>query len=223
MKPKKTARANLENKRGIFFQIGFLISLGLVILAFEWESAPRPEKFAGVSLDEYKFEDEVIVTREEKELPKPAPRPMDVLNVINDLDPIGDEILEVDVEIEPAGSVEIYQLPSEPDEEETFFPFQVEEPRFNGGNADAFRVWVMQNLVYPRIAVDNMISGTVQVRFTVSKVGKVKDIVVIREIDPALAREVVRVVSSSPIWVPGKYGTRNVNVVYTMPISFVLR
>ena len=38
MEPKKTDRANLENKRGIFLQIGLIITLALIMAAFEWSS-----------------------------------------------------------------------------------------------------------------------------------------------------------------------------------------
>ena len=51
-------------------------------------------------------------------------------------------------------------------------------------------------------------------------VGKVK---VLRGADPALDREAVRVVSSSPKWVPGKQRDRAVNVTYTFPVVFQLR
>ena len=34
----KTAKANIEDKKSIFFQIGLVISLGLALAAFEWPS-----------------------------------------------------------------------------------------------------------------------------------------------------------------------------------------
>jgi len=41
MKPKKTKRASLENKKDLFIEIGFVIALGLVLLAFEWTTKPE--------------------------------------------------------------------------------------------------------------------------------------------------------------------------------------
>nr|MDA3781011.1 energy transducer TonB [Bacteroidales bacterium] len=38
---KKSAKANLENKKTIFFQIGFIFSLASVLLAFEWTSSEQ--------------------------------------------------------------------------------------------------------------------------------------------------------------------------------------
>jgi periplasmic protein TonB len=39
MESKKTNRANLEIKRGIFLRIGFIIALALTLLAFEWRTS----------------------------------------------------------------------------------------------------------------------------------------------------------------------------------------
>ncbi len=40
MKTKKSEKANLENKKGYFFLFGLMISLGAVLLAFEWKQPP---------------------------------------------------------------------------------------------------------------------------------------------------------------------------------------
>jgi len=39
MEKKKSNRANLENKKGIFLEIGFIISLTLILAAFEWRTS----------------------------------------------------------------------------------------------------------------------------------------------------------------------------------------
>jgi len=38
MKLKKTNQANLEKRKGTFFQLGLVIVLSLVLIAFEWTS-----------------------------------------------------------------------------------------------------------------------------------------------------------------------------------------
>ncbi|HJX71533.1 MAG TPA: energy transducer TonB [Bacteroidales bacterium] len=43
MIPKKVKKADLENKRVIFFRIGLLVSLAIALLAFEW-AAGEPKK-----------------------------------------------------------------------------------------------------------------------------------------------------------------------------------
>jgi protein TonB len=41
MESKKTNRANLEIKKGIFLRIGFIIALALTLLAFEWRTSNK--------------------------------------------------------------------------------------------------------------------------------------------------------------------------------------
>ena len=37
MEVKKSSKANLENKKGIFFEIGLIVALACIFLAFEWK------------------------------------------------------------------------------------------------------------------------------------------------------------------------------------------
>ena len=109
--------------------------------------------------------------------------------------------------------------------EEEAIPFQLveEKPSFNGGDANEFTRWVNAHLVYPEVPKENGVQGKVTLQFTVMKDGSVGKVKVLRGADPALDREAVRVVSSSPKWVPGKQRDRAVNVTYTFPVVFQLR
>jgi protein TonB len=108
-----------------------------------------------------------------------------------------------------------------PVEEEVFFIVE-EMPSFKGGGEDAFREWIAQNLRYPEIAADNGISGRVYVQFAINSKGEVCDAVVVRGVDPALDKEALRVVMSSPKWEPGRQRGRPVKVQFTFPINFIL-
>ena len=81
----------------------------------------------------------------------------------------------------------------------------------------------MKNLNYPAFAAESGISGKVYIEFTVNSRGYVQDIKVVRGVHPSLDQEVLRVVASSPEWKPGIRGIHNVNVRFTIPISFVLQ
>ena len=80
-----------------------------------------------------------------------------------------------------------------------------------------------KNLTYPDIAKENGIQGRVTLQFTVNTDGSVKDVKVLRGVDPSLDKEAVRVVSSSPKWSPGKQRDRAVKVTYTFPVIFQLK
>ena len=118
----------------------------------------------------------------------------------------------------------VFEIEEEEEEEVEPVFFVVEDmPRFNGGDADLFRNYVANNLQYPQIALENGISGKVIVQFTVDTHGDVVDAVVFRGVDPALDKEALRVVRSSPKWTPGKQRGKPVNVRFTYPIIFVLQ
>ena len=50
MEPKKNEKANLENKKSMFLQIGIIIALLACLVAFEWTSGEkRDSAFDGMS------------------------------------------------------------------------------------------------------------------------------------------------------------------------------
>jgi TonB family protein len=97
------------------------------------------------------------------------------------------------------------------------------KPTFNGSDANEFARWVNGNLVYPENAKNGGIQGRLVLQFTICTDGKVRDVKVLRGIDPDLDAEAIRVVSSSPDWKPGSVNGKPVNVSYVFPIVFKLR
>lgn len=95
-------------------------------------------------------------------------------------------------------------------------------PEFPGG-IDGLMQFLSQNIVYPNECAEQEIQGRVLVKFTVFKDGKVGNIEVVNSVHPLLDAEAIRVVSLLPDWKPGKLGNENVNVWYTLPISFKLQ
>lgn len=104
-------------------------------------------------------------------------------------------------------------------------PFQLVEqkPTFNGGDANEFSKWVDSHLIYPEEAKENGVQGRVTLQYTIDVDGSVKNVKVLRGVDPSLDKEAVRVVSSSPKWKPGKSKNQPVPVTYTFPVIFQLR
>src|SRR5690606_13760014 len=83
MEAKKTARADLENKRGLIFNISLVISLSLVIMAFEWKQGePEKQDLTPRTTNTFELTPEVPVT-EIQPPPPPAmvqPRIIEVPN-----------------------------------------------------------------------------------------------------------------------------------------------
>ncbi len=135
----------------------------------------------------------------------------------SDTEPIESEPIAVDQEPDDI------QQDTVPKEHEIFYVVE-EMPTFNDGEpAEEFRIFIAQNLQYPESAARDSISGRVIVQFRVDYEGKVKDPVVVRSVSPALDKEAIRVVSSSPAWKPGKQRGKPVDVLFTFPINFVLQ
>ncbi|MDR1348456.1 MAG: energy transducer TonB [Prevotellaceae bacterium] len=112
-------------------------------------------------------------------------------------------------------------------EDETYLdeniPFAVVEeyPKFMGQDANAFKDWVQERLKYPETG--DCIQGKVILNFVVNKMGNVININVVGKLSPELDAEAVRVVSSSPQWMPAKQKNIPVDFEYTFPISFSLK
>ncbi|MDX9695225.1 MAG: energy transducer TonB [Bacteroidales bacterium] len=227
MEVKKTDKANLENKRGLFLQLGLVIALGVVLLAFEWTSRPADLGDLG-SLGDMNLEEEVIpITRQNTEPPPPPPpaQQTEVINIVQNDVEIDDELELEDTEADEATQVEIVEFTEEEevvDEQEIFLVVE-DMPTFQGQEKDAFRVYIQQNLKYPPIAQENNISGRVYVSFVVDRDGSITNVQVVRGVDPSLDKEAVRVVKSSPKWSPGKQRGRAVRVSFTFPIVFQLQ
>ena len=112
-----------------------------------------------------------------------------------------------------------------PDTTKEIIPFQLVEtkPTFNGSDANAFSLWVNQNLKYPPAAKAAGAQGRVVLAFTIHPDGKVRDVKVLRGANPDLDAEALRVVSSSPDWTPGYVKGEPVKVTYTFPVIFQLK
>ena len=229
MEIKKSEKANLENKKLLFVEIGLVISLAITLFAFEWTST-ETEVAVLEDTQEVVLEEEIIPITQEAPPPPPAAPKIPVLS--DQIDIVDDEIevdddLFMNLEDDASLGVEIMDYVEVEEEvvEEEAIPFQLveEKPSFQGGDANQFSKWVNQRLVYPEIAKENGVQGRVTLQFTVEKDGTVTKVKVLRGVDPSLDKEAVRVVSSSPKWSPGKQRDRAVPVTYTFPVIFQLR
>lgn len=229
MEKKKSERADLQNKKVLFMEIGCIIALALVYYGFEYTS----EEVRTAVLDENtvitEIEDLIPITFETPPPPPAAPK----IPVLSDQIDIVDDDIEIDdnmflkLEDDPGSRVEIMDyievIDEEVEEEEIPFMLVEEKPTFQKGDANDFSKWVNQRLVYPEIAKENGVQGRITLQFTIDKDGSLTKVKVLRGVDPSLDKEAVRVVSMSPKWEPGRQRDRAVPVTYTFPVIFRLR
>lgn len=98
----------------------------------------------------------------------------------------------------------------------------LENPSFPGGDV-ACMAWLRDNIKYPVEAIEKGIEGRVIVRFVVTKNGKITNAEVVSSVDPLLETEALRVIRSMPDWIPGKRNGQNVDLQFTLPITFRLQ
>ncbi len=150
-------------------------------------------------------------------------------------DPVPDEIIKVG-EVAPeqkecmesekpkssAAMPEKNTIASNTNKERQPLPGVVEQaPSFVGGTA-ALIEYIKDNLQYPTECYDKGIQGRVIVGFTVTKEGKLKDVRIVKSVDPLLDKEALRIVKRMPDWIPGKLSGEPVDVKFNLPVIFRL-
>lgn len=229
MEIKKTPKADLENRRTLYTEIGLVVALLVVWGAFSYSTKEKAVASLGEDTQVVEVEDMVPITQETPPPPPEAPKiPVlsDQIDIVEDDIKVEDNFMSL--EDDANLGVEIMDYVEEVKEEvvdEEAIPFQLveEKPSFNGGDANEFSKWVNSKLQYPEIAKENGVQGRVTLQFTVNPDGSVSNVKVLRGVDSSLDKEAVRVVSMSPKWKPGKQRDRAVKVTYTFPVIFQLR
>lgn len=228
MELKKSAKADLENKREIFVQVGLVAALLIVLYAFNISNQVKSVDSLG-DLSAQVIEDEVIpVTRQEEQQPPPPPPPPKVIEVLTIID--DDVQLDEEFEFESTEADKMTIIDAMPviekeeskEEDTEIFVIVEDMPEFPGGEV-ALRRWIANNIKYPVIAAENGIQGRVYVQFVVDRDGSISNAKIARGVDPSLDQEALRVVNSLPKWKAGMQRGKPVRVSYTVPINFQLQ
>ena len=132
------------------------------------------------------------------------------------------EVVVTDAAVSDVSSVDHVENQQSIKKYEEIFDMVEQAPQFPGGTAELMS-WLGKNIRYPVIAQENGIQGRVICQFVVGSDGSVRDIKVMRGVDPSLDKEAVRVIQSMPKWRPGYHEGRAVSVRYTLPITFRLQ
>ena len=230
MKAKKTTKADLNNKRGLFFQIGLTASLLMAIGFFMWSQPVISEQPVDISI--------WTETPDYQPIPLPEPEPVkqeqhiEVQTIIERFN-IHENDRKINTNISWTEGVEdfVFQpmINDGPetviDDSEIIDSFAVsDQPLFMGKDVSAFRAWVMQHVKYPTVAAENGVQGRVTVQFVIDRNGTLTGIEVLAAPDRSLADEAVRILKSAPAeWTAGKQRGRPVAVRFTIPVEFKLQ
>lgn len=226
MEIKKSAKANLDDKKLTFTLIGLVVALFIVWRVFEYRSYDKQEYETFTRTVEV-MDEEMEITKQEQ--PKPqvqAPKPqVTQIQVVEDDTEVEDIDINAEVDQDEVIEEYVYEAPEIEEEEiveEEVFLSVEENPEFPGGNAKLLE-YVQKNLKYPMMARESDIQGKVYVGFVVEKDGSISNVRVLRGIGGGCDEEAVRVVQSLPKFKPGKQRGNPVRVQYTLPIVFKLQ
>jgi len=226
MEEKKSPRANLENKKLMFIQIGLIISLLITWLAFEHKSYDKREIDPSLLNREVAVDEEMVeITKQEEQKPQPVEVPQQSTQIEIVENEVETEDLNINAEVEQNEIIEEYIAPEVVEEEvvETeIFQIVEEMPQFPGGDAKLLE-YVATHIKYPQIARETGIQGRVFVGFVVEPDGSVSNVKILRGIGGGCDEEAVRVIKSLPKWKPGKQRGKAVRVSYQIPVLFKLQ
>ena len=227
MEIKKSPKADLENKKMLFLEIGLVIALAVTGAAFAISTKPEPEPYTPPKQDvrEQEFEMDRTVQQQEQQQPEQQKAKTqvlaDVLTIVSNDTKIEtpDLLFSDDASAFEDFEFEVEEVVEQIVEEEIFVTAE-EMPTFQGGDLSKFRNWVQSNVKYPQIALENGIQGNVVIKFVVEKDGKLSNIQVLQSPDKTLSEAAIAVLQKSPKWKPGKQRNKPVRVTYTLPVSF---
>lgn len=225
MEAKKSPKADLENKRTYFSNLGLIISLLLMIIIFGWKTYDVNQVV--IKQRDIMAGPEIIVdiTKQNKPLPIPVPAAPTSLNLVDndkadvpDLDPIN-------ADDQPDLPSPDYKVPVRPDEEPPIDEIVIVPdvaPEYPGGIQELYR-YLYDRVKYSTLAREANIEGTVYITFVVERDGSITDIRLLRGIGGGLDEQVTKAVEEMPVWRPGMRAGKLVRVQFNLPVKFTLR
>lgn len=230
MGKNKIRQPKIQKKRSLFFNVGLLISLATVLVAFEWKTF-EGIKFVLGDLNLVEIEEEIIPITIRKTPPPPPPvvEPMKKVEkpVVNQL-VVKKKVTQtvktrINFNVDDSLLSDIPEVEEYVDEKEIFLIVET-MPEFPGGMA-ALNQYLSENIRYPQLAKENGIEGKVFLSFVVEKDGSITDIEVLRGIHGGKMcdDEAVRVVKAMSKWSPGKQRGKPVRYSFKLPVQFTLR
>ena len=158
MEAKKSEKANLENKKGLFLEIGLIVALAIVVVAFEWKSYDKQED--NLALTEVTTEVEEMVIQTQQEEPEPPKQEVELstteFEIVENDKEIENEFTFEEFDNDIDGSyqntnVEIQQEEIQDVEEEEIFLVVEQTASFPGGLGELNK-YLAKNIKYPQQA-----------------------------------------------------------------------
>ncbi len=220
---KKNPKADLTRTTGLFLNVGLVVSLLLVIFAFE-KKVYDDGSLVDLSAQAEDFEDLMDIPPTEQPPPPPPKKVQPEIIEVPDEEEIEEDIdIDLDVEMTEETVIEEVVFEDAPAEEEVEQVFTIveDQPEPDGG-MPAFYKYINDNMKYPAQARRMGIEGKVFVQFVIDKNGNITEVQAVKGIGAGCDEEAARVIKGAPKWKPGKQRGRAVKVRMILPITFKL-
>ena len=236
MDANKTLNEELQSQKSTNMLIGYVLSLALMFVAFEYTQREVKVVEEGKIYDFKMEEDMIPITHQEEMMAPPpaaAPTVMEVINEVEDDTELPEEEIQTTEEVNQAittvegtgAPTAVVSGPSghvvENYDDERIFETVEENAQFPGGD-EACMKWLQEHIKYPQICIEQSVQGRVQVSFVVNRDGSIVDVKVLRSPDPNLSKEAERVVKMMPKWKPAKQNNKTVRSRFNLPVNFRL-
>ena len=215
---RQNPEVSLKLRYPLILRVGLVFTLLGMILLFAL--IPKPGEGERIQ-KEIRIEIETIdipVIEQQMEAAKPPSRPSIPIEVEND-DLLDDVTIDMNTDI---SSYEAWDAPPPPPEEDDgprvrFIPYD-EAPDPIGGFAA-----IQRNVVYPEIAQEAGIEGTVVVQAFVNEFGKVTECIILKGVPNTGLDEAAIAAIKKTRFRPAKQRDRNVGVYISIPVIFKLQ
>jgi protein TonB len=237
MEAKKTPEADLENKRTVFFLMGFAVVLSAFYVLLEWKSS-YPDDYGSRELlapvfienefgaDIPTVEDKQTIEQQIVDPEKQEPEVYEGYEIVEKILPGEQEKQDIalsgqnqDLNSEIAERETAQTIPADAQDGDDADPEAEAMPQFPGGNVALIK-FIYSRIQYPSAALKQRIQGRVWCSFIVDRDGTVSDIVLEQGVYIFLDEEAVRVLKTMPPWIPGKTNGKNVRTKVYLPIVF---
>lgn len=215
---RKTEKADLRNRYPLFIEVGLVLTLTILIVAFRWDVSVDEAFTVNLQKQEV-VQMEDIQQTQHIEKPPPPPRPPVPVEVPND-EILEDDVLDLDMSLDID---EIVDLPPPPppavkeELEPEIFVIVEQSPELIGGLSG-----LQKKIKYPEIAKKAGVEGRVFLQFVVDEFGNVHDPVITRGIGAGCDEEAIRAILTAKFR-PGKQRGKAVKVKMSLPITFRLK
>ena len=214
---KKTEQADIKRRYPLYIEIGMVITLAVLIVAFRLDMSVD-DSFDVALQEQEVVQMEEIQQTQQIEKPPPPPRPPVPVEVPND-EILEDDDLDLDMslDIDEIPDLPPPPPPAEKEEEPEIFVIVEQSPELIGGLPG-----LQKKIRYPEIAKKAGVEGRVYLQFVVDEQGNVHDPIVTRGIGAGCDEEAIRAIREAK-FKPGKQRGKAVKVKMSLPITFKLK